>query len=240
MAKLCLSVVGVAAAIAPPCYAQQAGDWQIGAGWFHIVPQDSSKPLVLTSPVMATLPGSGADVQSSDTVGLNLTYFIDGNWAVEGVMGVPPRFKLNGTGTLEPAAELGSARQWSPTLLVKHYFNDSTAKLRPFVGVGATYTWYTDVEVSANMQAVFAGLLNVPPSALTTSAKLGASFAPVFNLGLAYQFDPRWGIVFSVSYIPIKTKAKLTTSVGSGAIVTSEASLKVNPLVPYLSVTYKF
>ena len=39
--------------------AQQAGDWVVGAGWFHLSPQDSSKPLTFTAPVPAVVPGSG-------------------------------------------------------------------------------------------------------------------------------------------------------------------------------------
>lgn len=63
----------------------------------------------------------------------------------------------------------------------------------------------------------------------------------MLNAGLAYQFDKHWGISFSVSYIPLKTKAKLTTTSISGLpIATSEARLKLNPIVSYVSATYRF
>ena len=221
--------------------AQKAGDWQVGAGWLHFAPQDSSKPLTFTSPIAAVVPGSGASVGTSDTLGLNLTYFIDSHWAVEGVMGVPPKFKLSGEGTLGPIGELGEARQWSPTVLAKYYFNDGEAKFRPYVGLGATYVWYSDVKLTPGLQGALANRLGLPASALsTTTAKLDSSFTAVFNAGVAYQFDPHWGMAFSVSYIPLKTTAKLTTTARGFPVATSEASLKVNPIVPYLAVTYKF
>lgn len=222
--------------------AQQAGDWVLGAGWMHFAPQDSSKPLTLTSPVNTTVPGSGANVSSSDTLGLSATYFLDSHWGVEGVLGVPPKFKLQGEGSLGPIGELGNARQWSPALLGKYYFNEGNAAFRPYVGLGLTYVWYSDVELTPGMQNAVGGLLRRPPGSTVTSAKLDSSWAPVFNIGAAYQFDQHWGLSFSVSYIPLKTTAKLTTtSAATGAqLATSEASLKVNPIVPYLAVTYRF
>jgi hypothetical protein len=70
---------------------------------------------------------------------------------------------------------------------------------------------------------------------VNTTAKLDSSFAPVINVGASYQFDKHWGLSFSVSYIPLKTKAKLTTtSVYGLPVATSEASLKLNPIVTYL------
>ncbi|MDR6859083.1 OmpW/AlkL family protein [Variovorax guangxiensis] len=237
-----VSALAILGALGPgAAMAQQAGNWQLGAGWLHFSPQDSSKPLTLTSPVSAVLPGSYASVGNSDTLGLNATYFVDSHWAVEGVMGIPPKFKLTGTGTLARIGELGEARQWSPTLLGKYYFNEGTAKLRPFVGLGATYVWYSDVALTTGLQGALGSQLRQPPLSTTTTAKLDNSFAPVFNAGVAYQFDPHWGVAFSVSYIRLKTTAKLTTtSINGFPVGTSEASLKLNPIVSYLSLTYTF
>jgi outer membrane protein len=221
--------------------AQQAGDWQVGAGWFHLSPQDSSKPLTLTSPVPAVLAGSGASVSDSDTFGLNATYFLDSHWALEGVFGIPPKFKLNGTGTLGQVGELGEARQWSPTLLGKYYFREGTDKLRPFVGLGATYVWYSGVNLTQNLQGALGNQLMQPPLSTVTTAKIDSKFAPVLNAGVAYQIDPHWGVSFSVSYIPLKTTANLTTtSLGGFPIATSQARLKLDPIVSYLALTYKF
>jgi outer membrane protein len=218
-----LALATLAALGSGSALAQKAGDWQVGAGWLHFAPQDSSKPLTFTSPIAAVVPGSGASVGTSDTLGLNLTYFIDSHWAVEGVMGVPPKFKLSGEGTLGPIGELGEA------------------KFRPYVGLGATYVWYSDVKLTPGLQGALANRLGLPPSALSaTTAKLDSSFTAVFNAGVAYQFDPHWGMAFSVSYIPLKTTAKLTTTARGFPVATSESSLKVNPIVPYLAVTYKF
>jgi outer membrane protein len=221
--------------------AQNAGDWVLGAGWLHFAPQDSSKPLTFTSPINAVVPGSGSGVDKSDTLGLSAVYFIDSRWAVEGVFGVPPKFELQGEGSLAPIGKLGEAKQWSPTLLAKYYFGNGNDAFRPFAGLGATYVWYSDTELTGGLQNALGGRLGRPPGSTTTSAKLDKSFAPVLNIGAAYQFDKHWGVSFSVSYIPLKTTAKLTTRNAAGTTIgTSEARLKLDPIVTYLSATYRF
>ncbi len=241
MKKSLFAVAALAALGCGSALAQQAGNWQVGAGWLRLMPQDSSQPLTLTSPVPSVLYGSGASVSNSDTLGLNLTYFVDSHWAVEGVFGIPPKFKLNGTGTLARVGELGDARQWSPTVLGKYYFNEGEAKFRPFVGLGLSYVWYSNVNLTQNLQGALGSQLGRPPLSTVTTAKLDSAFAPVFNVGAAWQFDPHWGVSFSVSYLPLKTKAKLTTTSITGfPVATSEARLKLDPIVTYLALTYRF
>ncbi|HYP71586.1 MAG TPA: OmpW family outer membrane protein, partial [Variovorax sp.] len=164
-------------AIGGSAMAQQAGDWVLGAGWMHFAPQDSSEGLSLTSPVNMHVPGSDANVKSSDTLGMSATYFLDSHWGIEGVLGVPPKFKLEGAGTLASVGELGQARQWSPALLGKYYFNEGNAAFRPYVGLGLTYVWYSDVELTPGMQNAMGGLLRRPAGSTVTSAKLDSSWA---------------------------------------------------------------
>ncbi|KTT15711.1 OmpW family outer membrane protein [Pseudacidovorax intermedius] len=236
-----LTLAGLGALATTPALAQQAGDWVLGAGWLHFSPRDSSQPLTVTAPVPSVVPGSGAGVGNADTLGLSAVYFVDPNWAVEGVLGVPPKFKLNGEGTLARVGQLGEARQWSPTILGKYYFGNGNDAFRPFVGLGGTYVWYSDVSLTPGLQGAVGGLAGRPPLSTVTSAKLDSSFAPVFNAGAAWQIDRHWGISLSVSYIPLKTKATLTTTTATGVpLLTSEARLKLNPVVTYLSATYRF
>ncbi|QGW80921.1 OmpW/AlkL family protein [Variovorax paradoxus] len=241
MKKTMFALAAASAMASGGAWAQNAGDWVIGAGWLRMSPQDSSKPLTFTAPVHSVVPGSGASVSDADTLGLSAVYFVDSHWAVEGVLGIPPKFKLDGEGTLARIGELGEARQWSPTILGKYYFNEGSSAFRPFVGLGATYVWYSDVKLTPGLQGALGSQVRQPPLSTSTTAKLDSSFAPVLNAGVAYQFDKNWGVSFSVSYIPLKTKAKLTTTSITGLpVATSEARLKLNPIVTYLSVTYRF
>ena len=221
--------------------AQSAGDVVVNAGWFHLAPQDASRPLTahfLGQSVTDT--NSGATISDSDTFGLTVNYFVTNNISLEGVLGVPPKIKLYGQGDLSPLGQLGSAREWSPSLIAKYWFGKPTNAFRPFLGVGVSYIRFSDVQLTSNM-ANGAFL----PSALLrgpTTVNLSNSFAPVFNAGMSYQLSKHWSIGASVSYLLFSTNATLTTQSPIAAVgqTRSETRLRVNPIVTFLSVGYKF
>lgn len=173
-----LIVAGVVAGVSTLASAQQAGDNVATLGWLHIMPQDSTNGLTtnlanmpingpLRLPGSFTSPGTSLTVNNADTVGLTLTHFFTDHIAVTSVLGVPPEFTLTGHGVIKPpgpAGALGSvnmdnpanqpavknARQWSPTIILQYYFNSSTAKFRPFVGIGVAYSWFSNIELNGN------------------------------------------------------------------------------------------
>ncbi len=233
-------VAAALVAAAGAAHAQKAGDWVFGAGALVYAPQDKTTPLTFTSPVHREIPGSGADVKNATTLGMNVHYFITDNWAVEGVLGVPPRIKLNGAGTLEPLGQLGSARLYAPSLLAKYFFGTADDKFRVSAGLGVTYSKFGSVRLTNGMQNALGGALGLPPGVSSTSAKIDSKFAPVLNVGLNYAFTKNLGMTFSVSYIPMKTKATLTTQVRGNTVATSQTRVRLDPIVPFLYLTYKF
>ena len=90
--------------------AQEAGDMVLGAGWLGFYPQDSSKPLTFTSPRHFEVAGSKSLVSNAHTLGLSFLYYFSSQWAVEAVIGIPPKFKLEGEGTLANVGRIGEAR----------------------------------------------------------------------------------------------------------------------------------
>jgi len=231
-----IAALTLLAAAAAPAMAQQAGDNVVGIGWFHLAPQDSSQNLRING---TTIPDTGAGVGTADTVGLQFTHFFTDNWAISGDVGNPPTFQLNGEGVLQ-GTHIGSAKQWSPAILAKYYFGDKTSQFRPFVGAGATYVWYSDVHLDDNFQQKLSGIISQGQTgAFPTSASLSSSLTPVINGGVSYNFDKNWSVSLSVSYIPLKTTANLTTSTPIGN-VNSSTKLTLNPIVSFLSVGYKF
>jgi outer membrane protein len=222
------------AAFSLPAAAQTAGSNILGLGWFHLAPQDSSEPLRLTSPAAATVPNSGASVKDSDTVGIALTHFFTDNFAVTADLGIPPKFKLEGTGSLAGLGELGNAKQWSPALVAKWFFGDGNSKFRPFIGAGVTYVWYSDVKLDPSLQRQLTG-----PGG-NAGADLSSSWAPVANIGAIYNFDKNWSVGLSLSYIPLKTDADITGTTATGVTVRAKTRLTLDPIVTFLSVGYTF
>ncbi len=235
-------------------FAQQAGDNVVNLGWFHLAPQVSSDPLSVTGSNVpglqqlanSHLGGTGAQVDNADTVGITFAHFFTDNIAVEAVFGVPPKFRLYGQGAiaLPGNGALASVKQWSPALLLKYYFGQANDKWRPFVGIGASYFWYSNIELTPGFQAMAGHALTLNGTG-TTTAQLTNSWAPVFNAGINYNMDKHWTLAFSVSYIPVSTTAKLTTTgtnglTGQPITTTSEAKVKLNPWVTFLSLGYRF
>jgi outer membrane protein len=222
--------------------AQSAGDFVADVGWFHLAPQDSSKPLTVNAlGTSVTEAGTGATVDDSDTFGLTGTYFFTDHIATTAVFGIPPKFHLTGTGSLAALGQIGSAYEWSPTLLLKYYFNDAQSRFRPYLGAGGSYVWYSGVKLS---QAVSSGSFlysQTYGTALegTTTAKLSSSFVPVINAGFAYNIDKHWSVDVSLSYMWLSTRATLTTHSEVGT-VTSSTKLKLDPIISFVSIGYRF
>jgi outer membrane protein len=219
--------------------AQTAGTFYVTTGWFHFAPQSSSDPLKIVSlggtPINRDVPNTSARIDSSDTLGFNVGYFITDHLAAELEMGIPPKFDINGADSLSAFGKLGSARLWSPALLFKWNFLKPDDKFRPYVGLGVTRVWFTDTQItnSAFQSSVLKG---------QTTASTDRSWAPVFNVGFNYSFTKHWFAGLSVSYLPVSTTANLTTTnVGPlGLTLRTQAKIKLNPIVTYAKIGYAF
>lgn len=223
-------------------FAQSAGQLVLNTGWLHIAPQSSSQPISVSAlGNTAVETGTGSSVGSSDTFGLTATYFVTDHIALETILGVPPTLDLYGTGTIASFGKIGSARTWSPAVIAQYHFGLPDARIRPYLGLGVTYVWFSQVRLSNTTQS--GQFLNSPTygSALEgpSTARLSSSFAPIVNAGFTYNFNAHWSAGFSVSYIWLATHATLTTQSALGTI-TSRAKVTINPIVTFLSVGYRF
>jgi outer membrane protein len=235
-----LAAVSVLAAISLPAAAQQAGDNIVNIGWFHLRPNESSEPLTRTFPAPGQVAGSGAGISNSDTLGLAFTHFFTDNFALTADLGIPPKFKLYGEGTLTQYGQLGKAKQWSPAVIAKWYFGDKTSQIRPFVGLGVTRVWYSGIEPSRSLQTIVTAPFNggVPG---TASVNLSSSWAPVANVGVTYNINEKWSLGLSVAYIPLKTDAEIIGRNAAGTVISRNTTrLTLDPTVTFLSVGYKF
>lgn len=235
-----VTAVSALAAFSLPAAAQSAGDNIVNVGWFHLKTYDSSETLRNTFPAPAPIAGSSATVGSADTLGLAFTHFVTDNFALTADLGIPPKFKLDGAGSLASLGQIGTARQWSPAIIAKWYFGDRNSQIRPFVGLGLTRVWYSDVNLSPSLQRAVTAPYNLGITG-TATANLSSSWSPVANLGLTYNIDKKWSIGFSISYIPLDTDAEIIGRNAAGNVISRHTTnLTLDPLVTFLSVGYKF
>jgi outer membrane protein len=156
------------------------------------------------------------------------------NLGAELTLGVPPKLTLdiatpNGTLKTHPAG--ASAKALTPAVVAKYFFNTPADKVRPYLGLGASYVSFRSVQANTADPEVnaFAG----------NGASLSSSWAPVYNAGMVYNIDEKWSINGSVSYIPIKTTVTFNGK-GAGAGVTTTGDLKLNTTDYVIRVGYRF
>jgi outer membrane protein len=277
MKKIVLCAAAGAAALAPLAVrAQSAGSTVVTLGWLHIMPQQSSSPFTtdvaptpintpLRVPASFTSPGTGLHTSGAETVGLTVSHFLTDHIAVTTLAGVPPLFHVSGRGTVKPPGPAGtlgsqniglasinpvekSVRGWTPALILQYYFAQANAKLRPFLGLGVSYAWFSDLQLSQNfvtqtqnnLGAVLAAGAG-KPGLTQVSAKTSSSWAPVFNAGLAFNITDHWGFVASVTYIPLKTTSTTTIRAADGTVLAqTRAELTADPIISYLALSYRF
>ena len=235
----------VAAALSSASFAQVAGDDIVSTGWFHFEPDSSSTPLTVTLPghAPAALTGTGATVNKSDTLGFSWTHFITTHWATQLDLGIPPTYKLEGSGSLSAVGQIGEAKQWAPTLVGKYYFLGADETFRPFLGLGVSHVSYKNVSLTSNFQSTinetFAAETGGLIEGTSTSASIDSKWVPVYNLGASYKIDKHWYAGLSVSYLPLKNDATLSTTTNYGPVA-STTQLKIDPIVTYVSIGYRF
>jgi outer membrane protein len=197
-----------------------------------------------------TSPGTSAQIHNTFTAEVLLSYFITDNLAVELATGVPPKLKLYAQGTAEPLGPggptlglgnlqpLATTRAWPPTLFFKYYFAAAQAKLRPFVGIGVNYTWYTAIQLNPTFNGAlhqFAG-----PGG-DVKASLSPSWNPAFNAGVSYNFSRNWYATASLTYLPLKTNATITAVAANGQpTLTNKTRITANPWIGFIGVGYRF
>jgi outer membrane protein len=269
-------IATLATCLSLSAHAQQAGDNVVALGWFHVAPQSSSTPLTtyvaqtpintpLRLPNSFTSAGTGLSTDDADTLGLVFSHFFTDHIALTTVAGVPPVFKIYGHGTIMPfgpAGALGnqnigdpstnpivkSVRQWSPAAILQYYFGKPTARFRPFLGVGVSYNWFSDIQLNPNFVSATQNNLGAvlaagagKPGQTQVSAKASSSWQPVFNAGAEYNITDHWGIVASLTYIPLKTTSSVIIKAADGSqLAVSKATLKADPIISFLAISYKF
>ncbi|MFL9965860.1 OmpW family protein [Paraburkholderia sediminicola] len=211
----------------------------------------SSTPLQSSSAAGTfTSPGTGGQIHNTFTADLAFTYFITDNVALHLATGVPPKLNLYAQGTAAPFGPKGptldfgslhplaSTRAWPPILFVKYYFGAAQTRLRPFVGIGVNYTWYSHTELNPTFSSA---LQQVAGPGGQAKASLSPSWNPAFNVGASYNISKNWYATASVTYLPLKTNATVSAIAANGQpVLTNKTHIAANPWITFVGVGYRF
>ena len=174
------------AAQAPPLLEQLAGDDRnmIGLGWHFVATTGRSTPVTTHTDALGLNSfenrGSQLSLSNTNTLAFTLTHFFTENWAAELGAGIPPVLTLRGHGSIAlpldrvfPGIQgrlplidlantdsnpLATTRAWLGSVVFKYYLGDREDRFRPFVGLGVSYTRFTNTNLNPVFQRKLASL----------------------------------------------------------------------------------
>ena len=225
-----------------PSWAQKAGDLILSVGAAYMKPNASIGPLTSSSSDPTTqsvfqgkVNGGTASIKGTSTETLGAFYMWTDQIASELTIGIPPKMTVDvglpSSGAFPGAA---SANVIDPSLVAKYLFKNPGDSIRPYLGLGVTNASFTSVQAGSDpLVTALAG----------TSVSLSSSWAPVFNAGFLYNFDEKWSLNSSLSYVPLKTNVTFVGPGGAAPVnhsVTTTGVLTVNPWDLVIRIGYKF
>ena len=198
--------------------AQTKSVWSVKAGYNHFFPQAKSGDIT-------GVPGGTVDVGDGGGALVSAAYMFSDNVSAELGFGIPPKLDIEGRGTIAQAGKIADAKVVSPILVLQYRFRRPDAVFRPYVGVGATYTWYNSVTTTP----ILSTLTN--PGGVTT-ATIDNAWGAVAQIGATYKLNKHWFVDGSVGPTRIKTTARLSTG--------QSVNVKIDPVLVNLAVGYRF
>ena len=192
-------LLGAAAALilAAPAMAEQ-GDWLVRLRAINVVPNEEAT----ITPI-----GGDVDIDTSVVPELDITYFVQDNWALELILGVTPH-DVMAVDTAGGDIDLGDVTLLPPTLTLQYHFNPE-GQYRPYVGAGVNYTHFFNEDLPSG-------------SALST-IDYDASFGLAAQAGIDIALQDEWFLNLDVKYIDIDTDVVI-----DGAV---NADVQIDPVV---------
>lgn len=220
--KFSLKLLAAALALAATsASAQTAGRWSVQVGAHQITPKVESGDV--SAPA---LPGTKADVGKATGPVLVFNYAVTDNIKTEFALGLPFKHTLYGAGSIKGTGKVGTSEVLPPTLFVQYHFLEPQARIRPYVGLGATYVKFMKATGSGQLTAI------TNPGGKPTTFELDNKFTYTSQLGLAVALTDKYFLDVSV------TKTKLQTMVHFSTGQTQD--IKLDPVGVKVALGYHF
>lgn len=220
-----LSWAGVAAAALALCggaQAQVAGSFTARIGATHISPQVSSGNLSTPS-----FPNTKVDVGSGTALTGGITYMLTDNWAVDVPLGLPFKHNFYGDGAIGGTGKLGQTKVIPATVFAQYRFGEANATIRPYLGLGVTYSKFFKERTTATLNALTGGTPANP-----TTASIDDKWGLTPQVGVVWNVNERWFVDASF----YKSFLKTTTHLSSGQSI----DIRLNPYVVAVGIGYRF
>lgn len=197
MKRLLLSALATSLLAAAPAAAEQ-GDWIVRLRALNVIPNEDAT----ITPI-----GGNVDIDSSVVPELDITYFVQSQWAVELILGVTPH-DVAAVGTAAGDIDLGDVTLLPPTLTLQYHFNPD-GQVRPYLGAGVNYTTFFNEDL--------------PNGSALSTISYDDSFGLAAQAGVDFALQDGWLLNLDVKYIDIDTDVLI-----DGAIA---ADVQIDPVV---------
>lgn len=185
----------------------------------------------LAGPPGTTPPGLRIDVKDLEVLALSYERRFSPNWSAQFQAGIPPTLTAVGAGTAEPVGTVAKARIWFPAVMALYTFTNVPA-VQPYIGVGVTYTFFTDEQASAGYTAALRGS--------SSSMTLKGSWSPYVRLGVGVPIDKNWIVNLEYSSFRIRSSATVATQTPGFGAISRVVDIKDEPRVLGLAIGYRF
>jgi outer membrane protein len=165
--------------------------------------------------------GGEAAVKNNTGLAVEGGWFITPNWSVSLTVGVPPKARISGEGTLASAGALGSAR-YAPSAIDIQYNLPTTGRFRPYIGAGLNYTLVYDVHGSA-----------------IRNLKVSNGYGPVIQTGAEYRVSRHMSAFIDVKKIWVAVDARGFVDSPAGP-QPATARLALDPVIASAGVSWHF
>lgn len=213
-----LALAGASGAV----LAQSAGQWLVRVGATQIKPEVTSGDLSAPSPA-----GTKIDVEDNTQVTGGITYMWSDRLSIDVPLAAGFKHDVIAAGAIAGAGKLGQVKALPVTVLLQWRFGDASSALRPYVGFGPTYAYLYQPRSTATLTAITGGTPSQP-----TMLEMESKLTVTAQLGLAWQFAPRWALDVAVMKTPLKTTGTLSTG--------QTIDTKLDPMSAQLAVAWRF
>lgn len=222
----------LAATIATPVMAYQAGDVVVRAGVITVTTNEKSSGVKVDRGPLAGNNLGGKVSKDNDTqLGLNFTVFVHENIGIELLAASPfsTNAKIKGTGAVD--GDLGKVTYLPPVLSVVYHPLSNNSKWQPYVGVGINYTWFYQESLSSDMKAG-----NNAAGFPLSNFRVKNTWNPAYQVGLDYMWDDNLILNAQIRYIDLTT----TAYVDVGNDGRAKVDFQVKPVAYMVGIGYKF
>ncbi len=226
--------------VSAPSLAIEKGDILLDLRFLNIAPNVGSNTITnmdgsqFTDSTGAAV-NAGIDVDSANTLGIDITYMVTNNFGVELMLDTFSKHDVTGTGDLA-GVKIGDVSVLPPSLIAVWHFMPSSS-IHPYVGAGINYTFFFSESTTSEFTQVIDNIATGGTGGVrSTGLAVDDAFGIVVQAGVNFDIDDDWYVTVDAKYIDLDTTATIQAN-GADAL---KVDFDVNPLLLGVGVGTSF